>query len=110
MAESEIGIVLIVVGVLAIGFGFFFWPACGFGIILLVVGIILVLAEQSRPRYYAPPMYPYSGMPPTPPGTAPTLPGTAVPYAPAACPACGSPMAWIAQYGRWYCMRCQAYR
>ena len=26
------------------------------------------------------------------------------------CPVCGQPLAWIAQYGRWYCSGCAQYR
>jgi hypothetical protein len=26
------------------------------------------------------------------------------------CPACGQPMTFVAQYGRWYCNQCQQYK
>lgn len=107
MAESETGVVLIIVGVVMMSLGIFFWPVCGLGIILLIVGIVLVATHQAQPQYYYPGMYPY----PQAPLGAPTTPAAGpVPFAPAACPVCGSPMTWIAQYGRWYCTRCQAYR
>ncbi len=101
MADSEAGIALIILGALLMVVGIVFWPICGLGIVLLIVGIVLLIAKVPRPQYYYPPTYGYA-----PPG-APVGPAA---YAPAACPVCGSPMAWIAQYGRWYCMRCQAYR
>jgi len=78
---------------------FVLWPLCGLGFILLLIGIILVAATPSTPAYYAPYPYPYAA-----PGPAPA------PAAGPACPTCGSPLTWIAQYGRWYCYRCQQYR
>lgn len=103
MADSQAGVVLIVVGVVCLIAGgllwFVLWPLCGLGFILLLIGIILVAATPSTPTYYAPYPYPYAA-----PGPAPA------PAAGPACPTCGSPLTWIAQYGRWYCYRCQQYR
>lgn len=99
MADQETGVVLVVLGVVIMAGGIFFWPLCGLGILLLIVGILLLAVGPSRPTYYVP-QAPYAYPPPqTPPM-----------YAPPACPVCGNPLTWIAQYNRWYCARCQAYR
>ncbi len=113
MPENEAGIVLIVLGVALMAVGVFFWPICGLGIVLLIGGVILLAVQPSHPMYYTPQPMPY-GYPPQP--AAPGQPAPSVPpvtpgaYAPPACPVCGSPLTWVAQYGRWFCTRCQAYR
>lgn len=115
MADQETGIVLLVLGVILMVVGIFFWPICAVGIILLIVGIILIAAAPSHPAYpmyYAPPPgYPYAAPPPTgpapPAGTAPSP--TGAPSVPL-CPVCSGPLTWVTQYQRWYCYRCQAYR
>lgn len=106
MANRDAGVALIVVGVLLMAFGIFFWPVCGIGILLLIIGIVLTATGGMQPSYYYPqqPMYPYA--PQAPPGATPA-PG---PQAPPACPVCGSALTWVPQYARWYCGRCQAYR
>ncbi len=114
MPENEAGIILVVVGVLLMAFGIFFFPICGLGIVLLIIGVVLIVAQPSQPMYYAPaPPYAY-GPPQAPaPPVQPAM-GTAAPgaggYTPPGCPVCGTPLTWVAQYGRWYCARCQAYR
>lgn len=115
MADEELGVALIVGGVLLMLAGIVFWPLCGLGILLVIVGIILALAAPPRHPYYAatgypyqqpPPVYPYPSQPPAAGMPVPTAPGYAQPL----CPVCGSPLSWIPQYGRWYCTRCQSYR
>ncbi len=106
------GIALIVLGVvlMAVGIFPFLWPLCGVGVVLLIVGVILVAVHPSQPMYYAPqPPYGYPPQAPAAPPApgAPTAPGA---YTPPGCPVCGTPLTWVAQYGRWYCTRCQAYR
>lgn len=109
MADQNTGLVLIVLGVVLMAAGVFFLPICGVGIVLLIIGIVM-MAEAPRMPAYAP-MYPYQYpapvAPTAPPGTAPAAPGA---YTPPACPVCGSPLTWVAQYSRWYCTRCMAYR
>jgi len=110
MAESDAGLALIVVGIvlLVLGiffFGIFFWPFCGLGVVLIIVGIVLVATAQSQPAYY----YPMPSMP-APPVAPPAAGAPAAPFSVPACPVCGSPLMWVPQYGRWYCTRCQAYR
>ncbi len=110
MPENEVGIALIVLGVVLMAVGIFFWPICGLGIVLLIVGVILVAVQPSQPMYYAPqPLYGYPPQAPAAPPApgAPAAPGA---YTPPGCPVCGTPLTWVAQYGRWYCTRCQAYR
>jgi hypothetical protein len=116
MAQPETGVILIVLGVvLMIGsiFTFFlFLPICGLGIVLLIIGIVMVATNRPAPPYYAAPygapMAPPQAYPPQPP--APGQPAPAAPYQQPACYVCGSPLTWVAQYGRWYCSRCQTYR
>ncbi|MEK6986808.1 MAG: hypothetical protein AABX97_01780 [Candidatus Thermoplasmatota archaeon] len=107
MPENEAGIVLIVLGVVLMAVGIFFWPICGLGIVLLIVGVILLAVHPSQPMYYAPAPAPYAYAPQPPAAPVQPTPGA---YTPPACPVCGSPLTWVAQYGRWYCTRCQAYR
>jgi len=111
MPENETGIVLIVLGVVLMAGGIFFWPICGLGIVLLIVGVILLAARPNQPMYYAP-QPPYAYAPPQAPSQpAPGAPAAAPGvYTPPACPVCGTPLTWVAQYGRWFCTRCQAYR
>jgi hypothetical protein len=113
MADQEIGIVLIVLGVVFMLGGFIFAPICGIGLILLIIGIIIMATGPSRASMYAQPGLGYPAPPPYgyPPPTAPG--GMAPPPAPynqPLCPVCSSPLSWVPQYGRWYCNRCQAYR
>jgi hypothetical protein len=113
MADEELGIVLIVVGVVLMAGGIFFWPICGLGIILLLVGVIFMATGPSRARAYAQPGFGYPAPPPY--GYPPQAPpGGMVPppaqYNTPLCPVCSSPLNWVPQYGRWYCSRCQAYR
>jgi hypothetical protein len=105
MAESDAGIVLIIVGILLMVTGIFFLPLCGIGLILIIVGIVLVATTQSQPVYHWP-APPFAAPPVAPPaaGTPPAAPGAP------ACPVCGSALTWVPQYGHWYCWRCQAYR
>ncbi len=113
MPDQEIGVVLIVLGVVFMVLGFFVPLICAVGIVLLVVGI--VLAAMNRPSspypagYYQPYPPPAYGAP-APPAQpqAPGQPATAAQTP--ACYVCGSPLSWVPQYGRWYCARCQAYR
>ncbi len=114
MPQNETGIVLIVLGVVLMAGGIFFWPICGLGIVLLIVGVILLAVQPNQPMYYAP-QSPYAYAPPQAP-MAPSPPAPGAPaaapgaYTPPACPVCGTPLTWVAQYGRWFCTRCQAYR
>ncbi len=113
MAEEEIGVVLIVLGVVFMLVGIFAWPICGVGLVLLIVGIVLVAQERGRAQAYAYPGYGYPGQPPYVYPPQPPAGGMPVPQAPPtqpACPVCGSQLSWVPQYGRWYCTRCQAYR
>jgi predicted membrane channel-forming protein YqfA (hemolysin III family) len=114
MAEEEVGLVLIVLGIVLMAIGVFLWPICAVGFVLLIVGVILYATERSRIRAYAYPGYGYPGQPPygypPPPGVAaPAPPPPAQPGQPL-CPVCGSALMWVPQYGRWYCSRCVAYR
>ena len=114
MSNHELGIVLIVLGVVFMAFGFLFVPVCGLGFVLLIIGIILVATSPSTPAYYYP--QPAYGAPGAPPPMYPAQsPAAGPPAAPAAsqqpsCYVCGTPLTWVAQYGRWYCGRCQSYR
>lgn len=107
MTDSETGIVLVAVGVVMMFTGIFFWPLCGVGILLIIIGAIVAAASEPRARYYYPAPY---GYPPVPPDAAGPAPAGPAPFAAPACPVCGTPTIWVAQYGRWYCARCQAYR
>jgi hypothetical protein len=113
MADEELGVALIVIGVVLMIAGFIIPLICGVGIILLIVGIILLVTAQSRSPQLVAPGYGYPGAPPygypaqPPAAGAPVAPA---PYTQPPCPMCGSPLSWIPQYGRWYCYRCQAYR
>ncbi len=119
MADQELGIILIVLGVVLMIVSIFtfvlFIPICGLGFVLLIVGIILAATNRPAQPYY-PPMYgapqPAYGAPPMAPPQAPApgQPAPATPYQTPACYVCGTPMTWVAQYGRWYCGRCLAYR
>lgn len=102
MSDRDTGVALIVIGAVLMLVGVFFWPLCGIGILLLIIGIVMAAAGGAQPAYYPPPYYPY-------PPQAPQAP-VAGPQAPPNCPVCGQPLSWIAQYGRWYCARCQQYR
>lgn len=113
MADEGIGIVLIVVGVVLMFVGLVSGFVCAIGLVLLVVGIILLATERTRAPMYAYPGYGYPAQPPY--GYPPQFPGAAAPAPPAAtgqpvCPVCGSALAWVPQYSRWYCSRCGAYR
>ncbi len=114
MADQELGIILIVLGVVLMIVGVFFLPICGLGLVLLIIGIILAATNRPTPPYYAapygapPPMY---GAPPQAPPAGPGAPAApGAPYQAPTCYVCGSPLTWVAQYGRWYCSRCQTYR
>lgn len=50
-----------------------------------------------QPQYYAPPTAQAAPQSSTPTGTN------------TACPRCGRPAVWVAQYGRWYCSAEQTY-
>ena len=113
MADEEIGIVLIVLGIVFMVIGVFLWPVCALGLVLLIIGIVLIATERTRTQAYAYPGYGYPAQPPY--GYPPQPPGVGAPVPPAApgqplCPVCGSPLTWVPQYGRWYCSRCLAYR
>lgn len=118
MADQEIGIVLIVLGVVLMIVGIFFLPICGLGLVLLIIGIILAATNRPTPPFYpgpygAPPQYgatmaPPQAYPPQPPAAGQPVP--TAPYQQPTCYVCGSPLTWVAQYGRWYCSRCQTYR
>lgn len=111
MPEEELGIVLIVLGVVFMVLGFLFWPVCAVGIVLLVIGIVLMVSERTRAQAYAPygyPSQPPYAYPPQPPAAG--MPVPQAPYTQPVCPVCASPLTWVPQYGRWYCTRCQAYR
>ncbi len=114
MADQEIGIVLIVLGVVLMIVGIFFLPICGLGLVLLIIGIILAATSHPTPPYYpasyGPPQAAYGAPPMAPAPPAPGQPAPSTPYQTPACYVCGTPMTWVAQYGRWYCSRCQAYR
>lgn len=116
MAEEELGVVFIVLGVVLMIASFFtfflFVPLCGLGLVLFIVGIVLVATERSRAPAAAYPGYAYPATPPYgfPPPPAGGFPAPQASPGPPACPVCSSPLAWIPQYGRWYCYRCQAYR
>lgn len=91
--------------------GFFFWPICAVGLVLLIVGIVMVAQDRTRTQAYAP--YGYAAQPPYAYPPQPPAGGVPVPQAPYSqpvCPVCGSQLTWVPQYGRWYCGRCQAYR
>ncbi len=101
MADQDVGVTLIVVGAVIMVVAILFPPLCLLGILLLLIGIILAAATPRHPTYYAPPPYPYPPQPqpwPQPPAATPS------------CSVCGTALTWVAQYNRWYCMRCQAYR
>jgi len=98
MENREIGEVLVVAGALLFLAGFAFFPICGFGLVLIILGLVVLVTEPPRPRYYYSVPYGYPLMPPIPSGAV------------APCPACGTAMNWVGPYGRWYCTRCQAYR
>src|SRR5881396_2676233 len=61
----------------------------GFAVVLI---IYLIVRESHPVGGMMTPAY-------MPPGYAPSQ----APPVPAACPVCGRPMMWYAQYGRWYC-------
>ncbi len=127
MSDQELGVVLIVLGVVIMVFSFFGGVlgglVCALGLVLLIVGIVFAARQPpAAPYYYAQPAYgapgyPPQGYPPQQPAagqpapTAPTAPGApAAPYQAPACYVCGTGLTWVPQYGRWYCYRCQAYR
>ncbi len=111
MQNHELGILLIVLGVVCMVFGFFLAPVCGLGLVLLIIGIVLAATSPATPAYYYPqpaygaPPQTYAGQPPA--AGQPAAPGA---YQQPSCYVCGTPLTWVAQYGRWYCGRCQAYR
>lgn len=118
MPEQDVAVALIVVGGVLMAIGIFlpfFGLVCGLGVVLLIVGIILAAASPSRAAYYGP-QYPYPGYappyayPPQPPAAGMPVPGPQTQYSQPTCFVCGSPLTWVAQYGRWYCTRCQSYR
>ena len=84
-----LGLVLLVIGIITL------WLCVGIpiaiaGFIVLIYGAV----KEDRPVI----MYP---------AYAPAYPAAA----PAAlCPTCGTPLQWVAQYQRWFCTRCNAYR
>ena len=114
MTDQELGVALIVVGVVLMVAGIVLWPLCGVGLVLLIIGIIL--AAMQRPQtayYYPPPAYgapgaPPQAYPPQPPAAGQPVPGA--PYQQPTCYVCGSQLTWVPQYARWYCTRCQSYR
>ena len=114
MDNHELGILLIVLGVVFMVFGLLFAPICGLGLVLLIIGIVLAATSNPTPTYYyAQPGYGGPGAPP--PMYAAQPPAAGQPAAPGAyqqpsCYVCGTPLTWVAQYGRWYCSRCQSYR
>lgn len=113
MAEEDVGIVLIVLGVVFMALGFLIPFACGLGLILLIIGIVLWATQRTRTQAMYPPSYGYPAQPGYAYGAPPTAPGAPVPQAPytqPACSVCGTGLTWVPQYGRWYCTRCQAYR
>lgn len=124
MADQELGVALIVVGVVIMVVAIFGGPIsgaiCALGLVLLIVGIVLAASQRPAvPYYYPQPGYGTPGYPPQPypaqqpvagapaPG-APSAPGT--PFQTPACYVCGTALTWVPQYGRWYCGRCQSYR
>lgn len=92
-----IGVILVIVGLVLIPF------TCFTSLFISLIGVILiVMGEIQGPSYvppYPPPQYPPPQYPPQP-------------YMPQgyACPACGMPLTYVAQYNRWYCNNCRAYR
>ncbi len=115
MPDEEIGIVFVVLGVVLMAVGFLFWPICGIGILLLIIGIVFVATAQSRSHQYAAPGYGYPSSPPyayppEPPAAGMPAPPGQAQYSQPLCPVCSSPLSWVPQYGRWYCSRCQTYR
>ena len=118
MPEQDLAVTLIVVGGVLMAIGIFvplLGLLCGLGVILLIVGIILAAAAPPRTAYYGP-RYPYQGYappyayPPQPPAAGMTVQGPQTQYSQPTCHVCGSPLSWVAQYGRLYCPRCQSYR
>lgn len=86
-----LGIVLLVIGILTSWFCVGI-PIAIAGFVILIYGAV----KENRPVVmYAPPYVP-------------VYPGAAAPAA--ACPVCGSPLQWVAQYQRWFCTRCNQYR
>jgi hypothetical protein len=82
-----LGVVLLIIGILTSWFCVGI-PIAIAGFVILIYGAV----KEERPVMMYPPMY--------------TVPAVA----PAVCPACGTPLQWVAQYQRWFCPRCNAYR
>jgi hypothetical protein len=85
--DATVWVVLLVVATLLAGI-------IGF----VIVFVIYLVVRENHPVGGGMPM-----------GYGPYAPYPA-PVAPAACPVCGRPMTWFAQYQRWYCPSCGAYR
>jgi hypothetical protein len=84
--DATVWVVLLVVATLLAGI-------IGFGIVI----VIYLVVREGHPIGGGVPMgYGYAPFP--------------APVVPAACPVCGRPMTWYAQYQRWYCPYCGAYR
>lgn len=89
------GAILLGIGILGFFAGLFFVPLFCVGPILAIFGMVLLIygavKEEPRPLYVNLPSSPY--MPP-----------------PTYCPACGSVLQWVPQYGRGFCTQCAAYQ
>ena len=118
MPEKELAVTLIVVGGVLMAMGIFvplLGLLCGLGVPPLIVGIILAAAAPPPPAYSGP-RYPSQGSappyasPPQPPAAGMTVQGPQTQYSQPTCHVCVSPLSRVAQYGRWYCTRCQSYR
>ncbi len=89
---SDTGLIILGVVLLAIGIVTSFLcvgiPIAIAGFIILIYGAV----KESPPMVVYPPVYPMAAPPA------------------ALCTVCGTPLQWVAQYQRWYCPRCAAYR
>lgn len=99
---SEVGPVLLTVGVVMTLLGVVFLPLCGVGLVLLVLGLVLMATESRSTQ-----AYPAAGGPRAS-GAAPATwtPQRGTHF----CSECGAPLSWIAAYEKWFCGRCRAYR
>jgi len=95
-----LGIVLLVIGILTSWFCVGI-PIAIAGFVILIYGIV----KEQRPAMV---MYPPGYVPGYP--VQPGYPAAPQAAPAAACPTCGTPLQWVAQYQRWFCTRCNQYR
>ena len=103
---------LLILGIVLLVIGIFFWPLLILGVLLIVFGLVYpnMMGGGAPGGYYPQPYYqqPYAPAPaqPAQPAPQPVAPPMTAPVASPAtpsCPRCGRPVTWIAQYQRWYC-------